>query len=119
MQLTKQLRRLVIAALGTPGEAAKKGLKGGLRRAKNSSLARRIVLPVLYRYPQLWGPLRRLAEGKLAPPPLSPAALAPDWSGPLPPEFASMPVSARKVLLDLARPDGAASPHPPDDAHRH
>lgn len=103
MQLTTQLRQLLVAASRAPGSAAKKGLKGWLRRAKNSSLARRIVLPVLYRYPQLWGPLRRLAEGKAEAPVRSTTGLAPDWAGPLPPEFASMPVSARKVLLDLAR----------------
>jgi hypothetical protein len=104
-QLRTYLRQLVAAALRAPGAAASRGLKGWLRRAKNSSLARRIVLPVLYRYPQLWGPLRRLTEGEVARPALSATLLAPDWSGPLPREFASMPVSARKVLLDLARTD--------------
>jgi hypothetical protein len=105
MQSTTKLRQRLIAALRAPSSAAKRGLMGWLRRAKNSSLARRIVLPVLYRYPQLWGPLRRLAEGKATPPSLSTVQLASDWTGPLPAEFASMPVSARKVLLDLARPD--------------
>lgn len=106
MQSTTQLRQRLGATLRAPRAAARTAIKGVLRRAKNSSLARRIVLPVLYRYPQLWGPLRRLAEGKAATPVLPAAALAPDWAGPLPPEFAGMPVSERKVLLDLARPDG-------------
>lgn len=110
MQLKKQLRQLVSAALRTPRSAAIKGLKDCLRRAKSSNLARRIVLPVLYRYPQFWGMLRRLAEGKLTSPALSNTVLAPDWSDPLPLDFARMPVSARKVLLDLARPD-SATPH--------
>jgi len=108
MKLITQLRRPVVAVLRAPGTAIKGRAKGWLRRAKSSSLARRIVLPVLYRYPQLWGPLRRLAEGEAARPALSAAALAPHWHAPLPPEFAAMPVSARKVLLDLARPDGEA-----------
>ena len=108
MQLTTQLRQRIMTALRAPGTAVKTGLKGWLRHAKNSSLARRIVLPVLYRYPQLWGPLRRLAEGETASPTLSTAALAPDWPGPLPAEFANMPVSARKVLLDLARAGDSA-----------
>ena len=108
MQLTTQLRERLAAALRAPGSAVKTGLKGWLRRAKNSKLARRIVLPVLYRYPQLWGPLRRLAEGETAPPPLCAAALAPDWPGALPAEFASVPVSVRKVLLDLARAGDSA-----------
>lgn len=108
MKLITQLRQPIIATLRAPGAAVKGGVKGWLRRAKNSSLARRIVLPVLYRYPQLWGPLRRLSEGEAARPAPSAAVLAPDWTGPLPPEFAAMPVSARKVLLDLARPDGDA-----------
>ncbi len=110
MQLKKQLRQLVSAALRRPRAAAIKGLKDCLRRAKSSNLARRIVLPVLYRYPQFWGTLRRMAEGKLANPGLSGATLAPDWSRPLPPEFARMPASARKVLLDLARPDSVTPP---------
>lgn len=110
MQLKKPLRQLVSAAIKAPRAAASKGLKDWLRRAKNSNLARRIVLPVLYRYPQFWGTLRRLAEGKLTQPALSNAILAPDWSGPLPPEFARLPVSARKVLLDLARPDSTTPP---------
>lgn len=108
MPSTTQLRQRVTAVLRVPGVTAKTALKNALRRAKNSSLARRIVLPVLYRYPQLWGPLRRLAAGKGAAPALSAAALAPDWSGPLPSEFSSLPISARKVLLDLARPDSTA-----------
>jgi len=108
MQLTTQLLQRMTSALKVPGAAVRTGLKGWLRLAKNSGLARRMVLPVLYRYPQLWGPLRRLAEGETAPVALSAAALAPGWSGPLPAEFASMPVSARKVLLDLARADRAA-----------
>ena len=107
--MTTELRQLVIAAFRAPRTAFKRGVKGWLRRTKNSTLARRIVLPVLYRYPQLWGPLRRLAEGKAAPSARLTAGLAPDWPGPLPAEFASMPVSARKVLLDLARPGGSAA----------
>lgn len=105
MPLITQLRRRLGARLRAPRATVKMGVKSALRLAKNSSLARRIVLPVLYRYPQLWGPLRRLADGKTATPALSATVLASDWAGPLPPEFASLPVSARKVLLDLARPD--------------
>lgn len=110
MQSKKRLPQLVSAVLNMPRAAASKGLKDWLRRAKNSNIARRIVLPLLYRYPQFWGTLRRLAEGKMSKPALSNAVLAPDWPGPLPPEFARMPVSARKVLLDLARPDSVTPP---------
>ena len=107
MKLITQLGQPVVAVLRAPGTAIKGGLKELLRRAKSNSLARKIVLPVLYRYPQLWGPLRRLAEGKTGRRTAPAAALAPGWSGPLPAEFGSMPASARKVLLDLAQPDSA------------
>jgi hypothetical protein len=82
-------------------------LRGWLRRLKHSNWARRIVFPLLQRFPHLQGPLRRLSEGAAPVPSVPAAALAPDWSGPLPADYANMPEAARKVLLDLAR---AAAP---------
>jgi hypothetical protein len=79
-------------------------MKDLLRRIKHSNWARRIVFPLLQRFPQLQGPLRRLSEGA-APTRAVPAAEPPpDWSGPLPADYANLPEAARKVLLDLARP---------------
>jgi len=79
-------------------------MKGLLRRIKHSSWARRIVFPLLERFPQLQGPLRRLSEGAAPARTVPVAAMPADWSGPLPADYANLPEAARKVLLDLARP---------------
>jgi len=86
-------------------------LRAWLRRIKHSTWARRIVFPLLQRFPFLQGPLRRLSEGAPRVRPLSSAGLAPEWTGPLPDEYAHMSESARAVLLDLARA-GRTTPPP-------
>jgi hypothetical protein len=83
-------------------------LRGWLRRIKHSNWARRIVFPLLQRFPHLQGPLRRLSEGAAPARAVSAADLAPDWPGPLPADYVKLPEAARKVLLDLARAD---TPH--------
>lgn len=103
-------RRLVTLVLGPPGADATRGVRGWLRRTKNSTWARRIVLPLLNRFPQLREPLRRLAEGVSPVSPLpSPDVFLPDWHGPLPAEYLNMTTLGRKVLLDLAR-DPSSNP---------
>ena len=67
------------------------------------------MFPLLQRFPQLQGPLRRLSEGAQAQRTVPVADLAPDWSGPLPADFADMSEPARKALLDLARAGQSAA----------
>lgn len=78
-----------------------------LHRAKQSQLLRRLLVPLLLRFPAL----KRLA--RLAVTPARPPAdiHCADWPGPLPAEYLDMPESSRRILLDLARASGAPS-HP-------
>jgi len=80
-------------------------LRAWLRRIMHNTQARRIVFPLLQRFPQLQGPLRRTSEGAAVTRTMSTADLAPDWSGRLPADYVNMSKSARKGLLHLARLD--------------
>lgn len=82
-------------------------VRGWLRRIKHSNWARRIVFPLLQRFPQLMGPLRRLSEGAASARTMGGTNFVPDWDGPLPPDYVNMPELTRKVLLDLVRADAA------------
>jgi hypothetical protein len=80
-----------------------KGIVRGLHaRLRNSSVLRRIALPLLRRFPQLKALLRRFAATGAPPRQVNRKALA-DWPGPLPEDYLDMPEASRKVLLDLAR----------------
>ena len=84
------------------GDDHTRGMRGLLRRTANNTLARRIALPLLRRFPGLQASLRRAVLGMPAPL-VSRHAVLPDWAGPLPADYLEMPESARQVLLDLAR----------------
>lgn len=86
-----------------PKAPAGSALRGWLRRIKHSTWARRIAFALLRRFPQLHGPLRRLSEGAVPVRTVTAAELAPDWSGPLPPDYVNLSEPARQALLDLAR----------------
>lgn len=98
-------------AAAQPDPASRADAPGTLRalqkRIKHSTLARRVALPLLRRFPMLEHPLRRLSDAPLPPAPQVPAGPAPlqgaDADILLPPDFATLPESAREVLLDLAR----------------
>lgn len=97
-------RRVATLVLGAPGADTTRGVRGWLRRTKNSTWARRIALPLLKRFPQLRAPLIRLMEGgSLDPAPPAGDVVLPDWDGPLPAEYLQMTALSRKILLDLAR----------------
>ena len=76
--------------------------RGWRTRLKNSTAARRIVMPLLRRFPALKPLLLRLVGAATPPVSVSSKPLG-DWPGPLPEEYLHMPQSSRKVLLDLAR----------------
>jgi len=118
-RITAPLRR--IGALAWRARAALR--EGGLGRfavgparaltarvaqgAKSSETVRRLVIPVLQRFPAL-----RVRVQNLSRPPQQAAAgsgelTLPDWPHPLPPDYLNMPESARRVLLDLARAGNA------------
>jgi SAM-dependent methyltransferase len=90
-----------LANLSTPADPAA-GQRGWRARVKNNSLARRIALPLLDRFPALRRPMRHVMGSGAPHIPVSSKPLA-DWPGPLPEEYLHMPQSSRKVLLDLAR----------------
>jgi len=97
-------RRAVMLVLGPPDMDATRGVRGLLRRTKNSTRVRRLVLPFLNRFPQLKAPLLRMVQGAgLSAPIPSGDITLPDWDGPLPVEYLYMTNLGRKVLLDLAR----------------
>lgn len=121
------LRRLgagpapVPAAPGAAPAGAPEQKTGSFRalqkRIKHSTMARRIALPLLRRFPGLEGPLRRLSDANLPPPPPPSAGPAP-LQGPdvdilLPHNFAALPESSREVLLDLARAGMTPTSHQP------
>ncbi|MDN4061348.1 methyltransferase domain-containing protein [Massilia sp. YIM B02769] len=97
-------RRVATLVLGAPGADTTRGVRGWLRRTKNSTWARRIALPLLKRFPQLRAPLIRLMEGgSLHAAQPAGDVILPDWDGPLPAEYLQMTPLTRKILLDLAR----------------
>jgi len=82
-----------------------------LRRARQSELLRRLLVPLLLRFPALQR-LARLARGGAARPRAD--IHIPAWSGPLPAEYLDLPESSRRVLLDLARAGRARSATDPE-----
>jgi glycosyltransferase involved in cell wall biosynthesis len=69
-------------------------------RAKDSQALRRVIMPLVVRFPTL---LRRLMTlGRR----FARDVAHPDWPGPLPAEYLRLPLASRKVLLDLARAAG-------------
>lgn len=98
-------------------ELAPGSLQSLQKRIKHSTVARRIALPLLRRFPLLERPLRRLSDAPLPPAPAAPAGPPPlqgaDAAILLPECFANMPESSRQVLLDLARAGQSSSHHQP------
>lgn len=78
----------------------KRMIKALAARAKRSEAVRRVLVPVMARFPGLRRRLAALAQG-----PAKDIA-HPDWPAPLPAEYLHLPLSARKVLLDLAKAAG-------------
>lgn len=97
-----QRRLLALAGFGVPVE--RKWSSRLLARAKRNEMARRIAIPLLYRFPKLKQVLRRYLGPVAAEAAPSGNIELPCWPDPLPAEFLQMPHSSRKVLLDLARP---------------
>jgi hypothetical protein len=100
----------VFAPLRTPGG----GWLGNLaRRAKQKESLRRIVLPVLARFPRLNAHLANVIRNPYGVHIERPSGdiTHPDWPGLLPAEYLNMSLSSRKVLLDLARASQKKPPH--------
>jgi glycosyltransferase involved in cell wall biosynthesis len=69
-------------------------------RVKRSEALRRILVPLMMRFPPLRRRLVALANGTYGP---AGDITHPDWPAPLPAAYLQMPVATRKILLDLAR----------------
>lgn len=74
-----------------------------LQYAKQSEAVRRLLIPMLLRFPPL-ARLARVLAGRARP---AADIHLPVWPGPLPAEYLDLPASSRRALLDLAR---AAAP---------
>lgn len=69
-------------------------------RVKRSEALRRILVPLMMRFPPLRRRLVALANGTYGP---AGDITHPDWPAPLPAAYLQMPLATRKILLDLAR----------------
>lgn len=74
-----------------------------LRRAAQSEALRRLLIPLMLRFPVLKRLARMAAGGQRPPEDIH----LPVWAGPLPAVYLDLPASSRQALLDLAR---AATP---------
>ena len=72
-------------------------------RAKRNESVRRALLPMLARFPHLRARLAALDSPFIGHDAPAGDIDHPDWPAPLPAEYLSLPASARKVLIDLAR----------------
>jgi glycosyltransferase involved in cell wall biosynthesis len=79
---------------------ARRRMKGLVARVKNSNALRRVLMPLLIRYPAVLGRAVTLAQR------FAKDITHPDWPGPLPAAYLHLPLATRKVLLDLARAAG-------------
>lgn len=66
-------------------------------RARSSETVRRALVPLMIRFPSLRRRLAALAQRGVR------DIVHPDWPAPLPAAYLHLPLSTRKVLLDLAR----------------
>jgi ribosomal 50S subunit-associated protein YjgA (DUF615 family) len=66
-------------------------------RARGSETVRRALMPLMIRFPSLRRRLAALAQRRVR------DIVHPDWPAPLPAAYLHLPLSTRKVLLDLAR----------------
>jgi SAM-dependent methyltransferase len=99
------LKRGVVAVM-MPLRTAGGGWLGTLaRRAKQNESLRRVLLPVLARFPRLNAHLANVVRNPYGVhfEQSSGDITHPDWPGLLPAEYLNMSPSSRKVLLDLAR----------------
>jgi glycosyltransferase involved in cell wall biosynthesis len=78
-------------------------------QVKRSETLRRIVVPLMMRFPPLRRRLVALANGTYGP---SGDITHPDWPAPLPAAYLQMPLATRKILLDLARTAQPAQTQP-------
>jgi len=79
-------------------------------QVKRSEALRRILVPLMMRFPPLRRRLVALANGTYGP---SGEITHPDWPAPLPAAYLQMPLATRKILLDLATPHETQAASPP------
>ncbi|MGZ3182190.1 MAG: FkbM family methyltransferase [Telluria sp.] len=88
---------------GSAGTAARARLRGAVTRLTANERMRRLLLPILRRYPSVGTRVTAtLQKIKHVPEEDVPSALQPD-APPLPPELKALPASARRVAADLER----------------
>lgn len=88
-------------------------VKGLITRFKGSEALRRVVVPLMLRFPRLRRRLVALANVSAA---STRDITHPDWPAPLPAAYLHLPPATRKVLLDLARAGGHAAARTRSDA---
>lgn len=69
-------------------------------RAKQNNALRRVLIPLLTRFPGLRRRIAMLRQGRER------DIVHPDWPAPLPAVYLRLPLPTRKILLDLARASG-------------